>query len=111
MLQELTVEQRERLREWWKPELYQPMVNIYGIDFYLTSLDGGYLAELNKCFPLLSIGQCIQLLVGKNMFKGFHKSQTDGRFKIYGENCDKHMVIYDSLELIHALWQAVKAVL
>lgn len=59
----------------------------------------------------ISIGQCIELLDNVNEFKGFHKSNTDGRYKVYGENEQHQMRIYDSSELIDALWEAVKSIL
>ena len=120
MLNELTDEQRERLREWWRPQPGDMIPCEDGI-FPLTrieKLDHGYMCyfvrkgavgdfnavEFNfgsRCgiLPLLSIGQCIELLLisGKDWYD------------------IKDILIYScndmDTELIRALWDAVKAVL
>lgn len=127
-LQELTDEQKARLREWWSANaeigdtcILRRRVYIvgeigeHGLILYRPKEDDSIYyekKEIEKVIdPLLSIGQCIAILETKNKFQGFIKSYTDGRYKVYGENIQESMIIYDSLELIDALWEAVKGVL
>ena len=113
-LQELTDEQRERLRGWWEPELYQ--LNRYGVKFYLESLDEGYLREIRGCLPLLSVGQCIELLEEKDPGSWSICCSKSGGWYITSSNlyAPKYYIAdggKDFVELIDALWQAVKEVL
>lgn len=126
-LMELTPEQQEKLREWWKKNLQHGDVFICeGMTLVVTDPRGSrhVLAcsindsdaecdfyHLENCLPLVSIGQCIQLLEEAGRFKGFHKSSTDGRYKVYNENELHDMVIHDALELIDALFEAIKSIL
>lgn len=105
-LNELTDEQKEKLREWWKAEINSSMEK------------GVYSEETKEILPLLSIGQCIQFLIENcKLDEGdpypsltFHK-QTD-------EYCMSNLGIglfwegrREGRELIDALWEAIKAVL
>ena len=115
-LQELTEEQKERLRSWWEPELYQSMVNRYGVKFYLESLDEGYLREIRNCLPLLSVGQCIELLEEKDPGSWSICCSKSGGWYITSSNlyAPKYYIAdggKDFEEIIDALWQAVKEVL
>jgi len=112
-LQELNPEQQERLRQWWEPEFGDVFI-IPENGEEIHAVDRSWLLIIRndpRFLPLLSVGQCIELLVDKNEFKGFHKSQTDGRFKVYGEDHKHSMTIYDSSELIDALFEDVKSIL
>jgi len=122
-LQELTEEQRERLREWWKPEAGDTVKYIYDTDisiitshvndFNMVLIKGNYRIRTAKgdCTPLLSIGQLIQLLQDKvayfsmtNMYAGTSEKLCWGVYKpkLFDIRAD---------ELIIALFQACKAVL
>lgn len=107
-LQELTPEQREKLREWWKPEEYDLAVVNGAIRGCYD--DGEYTCfdfitkEFRKdsgcnitgpAYPLLSIGQCTEILSSKSTV-------------FNNEKC-----FYETLEpeLIDALWGAIKEVL
>lgn len=116
-LAELTPEQREALREWWKPQEGD------------WAIDKGYLEHpdeacvLNKFrttevikrdyLPLLSIGQCIEFLRDKDP-KRLCEVMTSlfrGGYIFPGKN---QTFVYNRCkpeELIDALWKAIKAVL
>jgi len=126
-LQELTPEQQDRLREWWKPEkgdrfVWIPVTHInnhrsskYSYSkrvflFYAASKCGEYTflyfpgkrkenVKLRECLPILSIGQCIELLAEKDLLQ---------LQSIFTKIC---LGILSVDELINVLWQAVKAVL
>lgn len=79
-LKELSLEQQEKLRKWWHPEEgdhflflmgYEGTVKSYNsnndkIEDYVDPTCGDYLEydewEKGRCLPLLSIGQCLELL-------------------------------------------------
>jgi len=114
-LGELTEEQKERLREWWKPREYDVFA-VGRISDSVHELEGGLIrtkdcdndgchgAELKReSLPLLSIGQCIELLIDLD---GIRIKQRTGRTKIYFLN-----PVNANQEFFDALWQAVKATL
>ena len=101
-LQELTQEQREALREWWQPR--------FGDKYLYCSKEIGIVNEeeeelaksnevQNVVFPLLSIGQCIQLLAEKDLLQ---------LQSIFTKIC---LGILPASDLINALFAAVKEVL
>lgn len=103
-LNELSNEQKERLREWWKPQYgdgyFYPKVNSTG------NVPNGYrtweLGDMKtRAFPLLSIGQMIEIIRKES----FGLEITDGGDHWYIEG--RH----DTPELCDALWEAVKATL
>ena len=83
-LQELTPEQQEALRKWWKPEEWELIyvtnkgLNTFGQAMRITGINpacdslpmrlyvdvGGWCLK-SEVLPLLSIGQCIELLLDK----------------------------------------------
>jgi len=93
-LQELSSEQRERLREWWKPQ---------DEDWYIY--DGGIYSVIEYpkvekgSLPLLSIGQCIELLAEKDMI---HLQSVFAKIS--------HGILSPD-EIIDALFAALKSVL
>lgn len=122
-LNELTIEQKERLREWWKPadeDWYTNGETAYAVIEY-PKID-------DNCLPLLSIGQCIELLQSKDKNGDYW---LIGKIELRPYNNGKpipgtvswviHLIqqgaleikVFDkcySKELIDALWQAVKEV-
>ena len=117
-IRELTPEQQEKLREWWKPELYQPMINSHGFEFYLEYLDEGYLKEINStdrgfCLPLLSIGQLLQLLQD-NIKDIRYDPDEENSIQIYKDGVwgrKSHYVSLLNEDICNNLWQAVKEIL
>jgi len=103
-LQELTEEQQQRLREWWKPE-HGDWYLQYWIDDEPSLLIYDSHTYLDDMFlPLLDIGQMIELLSEKGMV-GIE--QWNGYWKaFYRNSLQTHKG-----ELCDALWQAVKEVL
>lgn len=121
---ELNDGQKERLREWWEPagddvfwvdgeglvirhDAYQEFGQLVP-QFYVN----GRMIPKTKCLPLLSIGQCIELIASKTNEMGL---------QFYNTTCDWHVWLgnyggrmkRDWLEdeLITTLWQAVKTIL
>ena len=95
-LQELTEEQQQRLREWWKPTAWDVIVVYHGMGMKVTNVYNEMVSTDKKvCMPLLSIGQMIEMLQlykDKDIFKYHDIDITDENL------CD-------------ALWSAVKQVL
>jgi hypothetical protein len=102
-LLELTNEQRQKLQNWWVTELGDYMTD------FSTEEDGRYFVGICKYikpnsenrsigFPLLDIGQMIELLGDKWYDKIFYAVDEYIEKDYKGELCD-------------ALWQAVKQVI
>lgn len=128
-LNELTPDQQNRLREWWTPQEYDialhngsctSSVSATGFDNRIWC-GGANIGTKAEVLPLLSIGQCIELLLAKNQTISVTKlTKNDtwgiGYFEEYApcyecaESFGSHLDGIDD-ELIDALWQAVKAVL
>jgi hypothetical protein len=136
-LQELTPEQQEKLRAWWKPEEgdhflilgeYEGVVKEYRNDMVSDYTDPTYNDYIEydewdkpKCLPMLSIGQCIQLL------HEFVKERDNNRLTIWemvnhlwnvealekndSKWGEEHFWIQDKEELVDALFEAVKSIL
>lgn len=104
-LNELTDQQKEKLREWWKPKKY---------DLYIDFTNRTVAKETYVCMvhhekwpnevPLLSIGQMIEILRQKHahqltvIFWNMAYCQEDEEWSSTDELCD-------------CLWEVVKAVL
>ncbi|MHB8122605.1 MAG: hypothetical protein ACYDG4_10670 [Desulfuromonadaceae bacterium] len=100
-LQELTQEQREALRELWRPELGDVFI-IPENGEEIHAVDRSWLLIIRndpRFLPLLSVGQCIELLAEKDLLQ---------LQSIFTRIC---IGILPADELINVLWQAVKAVL
>ncbi len=114
-LQELTEEQQQRLREWWKPQLYDVFIEILIDDEIIEgSIERETYEPSKEALPLLDIGQMIELLEEKKMVtESLDIKAPKGLINIYsvwygnGDFPKK----YESKELCDALWQAVKQVL
>lgn len=99
-LQELSPEQQEGLRDWWKPQIGDVFVYENKIMPVLYADHKVIIVEpydkYNKefCLPLLSIGQCIELLGAEKVFR----------------MCQGPILaaVFEGVELIDALWNIVK---
>ena len=112
-LQELTEEQQQRLREWWKPQ-YQDVYAEYDgcLDCY-EEMTATYPKQPDQNdLPLLDIGQMIELITDKQ--------NSLCLVYYYGENAELHDTPGDynyypakaeGKEICDCLWQAVKQVL
>jgi len=119
-LDELTDEQKERLQEWWKPEIGHWHIFKANGEWFsqlITNSDNVAIAKeyKHKYIPLLSIGQCLELLADREPHLHCWQEGWEVRFiaAIEGED-DERIALLDSAvgeELITALWQAVKAIL
>jgi hypothetical protein len=135
-LQELTEEQKQRLREWWKPNKYDVAID-FKYDNYEFPVEqvcddklidfvdyGEEIADSKKedCLPLLNIGQMIELLTNKGRFaekliieiyKATRVERENKICEIYEHSRDYEdgIVSYANRELANCLWQAVKQVL
>jgi hypothetical protein len=121
-LQELTEEQKQRLREWWKPEPGDIMLDIK-MGCLETLVEGGngkaiieHIKSDSKArfLPLLSIGQMIELIESKDDCINITKLLTDIDHKeLWGwETALRHLRKSScDIELCDALWQIVKEVL
>ena len=95
-LQELTDEQKQKLREWWKPQEGDFYYCIKNNHTYLQMMDLECLGLdiKNKYLPILDISQMIELLLEKNIPTAFEPGDLK-----------QQEVIVD------ALWEAVKTIL
>jgi len=121
MLSELTDEQKERLREWWEPQvgdICEYFINEYFVvirveDNWVWLTDDYQRHERiskNICLPLLSIGQCIELLREKDYIAVIFPTDKDWRMTRKSSS-PKFNFEYSGTELIIALWQAAKSIL
>lgn len=129
-LNELTNEQKERLREWWQPQEGDKV--LFGNDaivFVIESTRNDYLRPdhmkinnawlpikegKNSYYSLLSIGQCFQLLRDFDYFEEGYFDECG----LYNHNNKLDVQIgiiwvgmWRGNELIDALWEAVKETL
>ena len=123
-LEELTLQQKDILRKWWNPEIHTFFVvnnTIYPCEdgewFGKDEVaNGGCIFKKDKCLPLLSIGQCLEILEQnfacvsiciipqvKNKFC-LHLWKDESDFE------DEPLIIYREND-IDALWEGVKLVL
>ena len=100
---ELSKEQRQRLKEWWKPQNHD--VFIYGHHSEINQIHNveKFLGKENA-LPLLSIGQMIELLE----IELINPMPSSWEVEYYQ---DKKLCITSAEELTDALFKAVKQVL
>ncbi len=120
-LKELTPEQRDRLWKWWEPEKGEKILEsdgsthmIYDILHGLILIGGRDFFIKAEVLPLLSIGQCNELLQTFDQCVSLsYKIIFEGTKNSMGwEVTLRHLKEWNQQdELIDALWQAVKAVL
>lgn len=117
-LQELTEEQRAKLWEWWKPAPGDRYCSENGITFTLTEWEGSFTKASHgeRYYMLLSIGQCIELLIDSKYFENNYTYCDDvlGLVHCNGPGVDFAIGWRDStngVEFTDALWQAVKKAL
>lgn len=123
-LKELSKEQRERLREWWKPAVgdivcykNEEHTIVYCTDGEIkvmpyTDIPFCIINDIEKrSLPLINIGQMIEILRGKDesgfvhftVFKDINIVDSWYGIMEHDE--------YEADEIVDALWMAVKAVL
>ena len=117
-LQELTEEQQQRLREWWKPQ-YQDVYAEYDgcLDCY-EEMTATYPKQPDQNdLPLLDIGQMIELLdnnsISEKEFAISHvKHGAEYYYEVLAIDKNERYETFESAEeLVDALWQAVKQIL
>lgn len=117
-LQELSPEQQEWLRRWWRPEEWELIyvtneeLNTFGQAIRISGINptcgsfpmklcvdvGGWCLK-SEVLPLLSIGQCIELLLDKEYQASWGEVLEDISYR-EGDN-----------ELIDVLWEEIKSIL
>jgi len=124
-LQELTDEQKERLRDWWEVQegdrffakgLWEDIAGKSGPGCVENFGCEGLSYKKENCLPLLSVGQCIELLEAKDPGSWSICCSKSGGWYITSSNlyAPKYYIAdggKDFEEIIDALWQAVKEVL
>lgn len=116
-LKELNQEQQNNLRSWWKPQIG----DLFGFDTYINEQlfdteDMDYIEIFNKeikpkSLPLLSIGQCIEYIIGISESICLETTDydfTESRVGTCIEDLLKDNLMGCEYELIDALWEAVK---
>lgn len=100
-LKELTEEQKQRLKDWWKPGAGDFYV-VWDDHVALTTKESKEYINKENCTPLLSIGQMIELL---------HKKDAVNHHFIQAYHNMWRVNTHENIELCDALWEAVKALL
>jgi len=118
-LRTLTEKQKERLREWWESRISEE--NKYACHSKRNKPIENYamyhgLRSYPDKLPLLSVGQCIELLGERDPGAWTINSSKSGGWYITSSNlyAPKYYISdggKDFVELIDALWKAVKEVL
>jgi len=129
-LMELSPEQQDRLREWWKPQRgdqvavlddeirigpciclgFKESNNNLAISEFMVE----FKANKSECLPVFSIGQCIELINYLGWKLKIVQKKHLSRAEIYryeGAGKRKGHVSEPKPELIEALWQVMKEVL
>lgn len=116
-LKSLAPSQQEKLRVWWDEHRQQGDVFMcLGNDF----LDGkvfawdGHNKPFNLSIPLLSIGQCIEMLESENCYLVTENEKGINQYHVirYDSWEGRHDgVVYGRKELMGALFEAVKSIL
>ncbi len=116
-LQELTPEQQQRLREWWKPQNADQVYNLSDerliqnvweregrifLDYYPYDSEFSEGCWKDRSLPILSIGQCIELLLA------LHEGLYHGHWSLLMETLEYED---DAKDLIDALWKNIKEIL
>lgn len=116
-LSELTIEQQQKLRDWWKPERGDMMIDKLSREIPVSAswkelnrihsfAEPGYVNKFDECLPLLSIGQMIELLDNENKDISFNQDCTIPVCQLCVDGKD-----YRAKELCDALFEAIKEVL
>ena len=118
-LQELSEEQKERLRDWWEVQegdrffakgLWEDIAGKSGPGCVENFDCEGLSYKKENCLPLLSVGQCIELLHGKFAETiSIEYSKHWDQWFVSSDRTDEPET--EAGEIIDALWEAVKAVL
>lgn len=111
-LQELTEEQKERLREWWKPQMWHQMIDNKGL-YYLGFQTKDIEADKENLLPLLSIGQMIDFIDGEReeLWSFREKMLTPYKEDAYWRVRGIDNLEFSGNSLCDALWEAVKYLL
>lgn len=124
-LNELTADQKDRLRKWWRPLEYDLAVvngcvrccyddgeyNCFAVKSKEFGRDHGCNIT-GPALPLLSAGQCIQLIKYKVDDWGMTYMDTTCDWCVYlGPYESDHKRCWGADELIDGLWRVVKEVL
>lgn len=114
-LTQLTPEQQEKLREWWSINQQQGDVFIcLGNDFLSGKVFAwdGHNKPFKMAVPLVSIGQCIELINERDKCINLNHLVIDPIKHFEWEVRLRHLDFYNNeIELIDSLWQAVKEIL
>ncbi len=106
----LTPEQHDRLREWWVPEEWEPCYDGKAI----VHVGNPIFAKAEGYLPLLSIGQCWELLANRGVSLdnfGARLFNEPQEFKGWMCLLTKPWCQFEAKEPIDALFAAVKEVI
>jgi hypothetical protein len=115
----LSPEAQQRLREWWKPQEGDMVYVVDSFAHRCVSYDeqlieglqlGAFSYRKEDCLPLLSIGQCIELLAEKGWLCIEHYEPPREDKFVFAVCTNMHSV-HEEPDLIDALFAAVKVVL
>jgi hypothetical protein len=114
-LNELSDDQKKRLRGWWEPEQYDVVRDLnhnatFDVYYKDGNLSDSYIDyDKNDCLPLMNIGQCIKLLKDYGWDLEIKDARIGIGFRVANDTRNGMGITRD--ELIDALWEAVKKVL
>lgn len=122
-LQQLTTEQEDRLRELWEPRIGNSVkykfddgvlfINIYANDNNIVLTRGNERIRVSKsdCLPLLSIGQCLEIIEANSCYLVTNNEKGNNTYDIikYSKWEGRHdSFVIEGIEIIDTLWEAVK---
>jgi hypothetical protein len=123
-INQLTEEQKEKLRDMWRPDFLTPYFNykdcLYGIvkDYYsdntIRELQTSSIDNKKDCLPLLSIAQMIEILnKRKKIDADFEIHIATTGYTQLGLVCDDYnnKIWFEGKELCNVLFEAVKSIL
>lgn len=118
-LEGLNSEQQKKLIEWWQPKKGDFYIDYeWNMKHIVSSYDDEMIVDMFEelnikkiCLPLLSIGQCIEFLIGISESICLETTDYDFTESKVGtciEDLLNNNLIGCEYELIDALWEAIK---
>jgi hypothetical protein len=116
-LKQLTPSQQEKLREWWGEHRQKGDVFICLGNDFLSGKEfawDGHNKPFNMSIPLVSIGQCIELLESEDCYFVTENEKGKNKYHVikYSAREGRHDgVVVDGETIISTLFEAVKSIL
>lgn len=116
-LMDLTEEQKQKLREWWKPQEGDFFLRVTTkgkidfIPFIFNAREFEFANYKEFKIPLLSMGQMIELLHTNHNLEHIEYMSGNGTYEVTVNPYVRLIEYKQAVELCDALWEAVKEIL